>query len=84
MKKCPECSSEKIVKDAILKSMGEHYATVPVSAVVYGDPDALILKQAVKSEIRIEVCGDCGFIQAYAMDPRQLWATYQSRQSGVE
>ena len=84
MKKCPECGSEKIIKDVRIVGTGENYADFPARAVVYEKPEALLLKGKVDSALRAEGCADCGFLQAYISEPKRLWVTYKIRTTNVE
>lgn len=84
MKKCPECSSEKIIIGAEMREQGEDYASQSPRIVVFQDPKAFIFKKAVYSDIRVDVCGDCGLAQMYARDYRFLWSAYQTSISDVE
>lgn len=84
MNECPECGSDKIVKDAALKELGDYSAEYTLRVAVDKNPDAWIFKERARSEVRAELCGDCGFIQAYAADPHSLWTAYQISLSDVE
>ncbi|MBX3267924.1 MAG: hypothetical protein KF831_14595 [Acidobacteria bacterium] len=84
MKECPECSSDKIIRDVKLVDYGDSNARYNQNALVYEKPDALIFKTAVKTELRAEACGECGFIQSYLVDPKRLWFAYTSRSGNVE
>ena len=81
MKECPECGSRKIVKGAKLRP-GE--SVLKVNVVVFEKPDALVFKSGVSSGLKAEICGDCGFLRAYAEEPRQLWSAYEQSISDVE
>lgn len=81
MKECPECGSDKIVRGAKLRP-GE--SVMKVNVVVFENPDALLFKNAVSSRVKVSICGDCGFIRAYAEEPGQLWIAYKTSLSDVE
>lgn len=84
MKVCPECSSEKVIKDALLIEAGYHHQSLALGIVVYEKPDAMLFKQAVHTSTRAEVCGDCGYIRSFSTDPKRLWFAYQSRDSVIQ
>jgi len=85
MKECPECGSEKIVKNAILKDLGPNVgAEYTLRVCVDQKPDAFIFKQRVHSGVRAEVCGECGYLQPFATEPRDLWTAYQTSLLDVE
>jgi hypothetical protein len=75
MKKCPECSSEKIIKNAETINTDNSQLKIAVAA----QPDALIMKKRTYSDVRAELCADCGYVRFYATDPKELWSAYQNR-----
>ncbi len=83
MKSCPDCNSQKIIKDAKALDRGDSNSNNDMRVSVDEKPDALIFKQRNYSDIRAHICGDCGFIQFYADDPKTLWMAYQNRQNDV-
>jgi len=80
MKKCPDCNSEKIIKNAKAIDRGEGNVSMDLSVAVDEFPDALIFKQRIYSELDADVCGECGFIQFYAKNPELLWDAYQKQE----
>ncbi len=83
MKSCPECDSQKVIKDAKVIDRGDHNSSNDMRVSVDEKPDALIFKQRIYSTVRAHICADCGFIQFYAEDPNMLWLAYQNRQKNV-
>lgn len=82
MRNCPECNSPYIVKDVIALDRGDHNAGFSLTVAVDENPDAWVFKSRNYSETRAEVCGHCGYIQFFALDPALLWTAYQNRQQG--
>jgi len=82
MKKCPECSSEKIIEDAKGIDYGD-YTDYGFKVKVEGNPEALFFKETVSSEVDAKICADCGYIRFYAVSSRQLWTAYQNRRKDV-
>ena len=82
MKKCPDCGSEKIIKNAKAIDHNQNYAG-DFSIAVEEYPDALMFKQRIYSGINADVCGDRGFIQFYAKNPEILWMAYQNQLKNV-
>lgn len=78
MKKCPECNSENIINNARLSARGESCGT-PLIAVDE-EPYAAFFKKTTSSDISIKVCGNCGLIGFYAINPDSLWTAYQNRE----
>ena len=79
MKKCPECESERIIKDALALDRGDYNANVGFQVAVDEKPEAFMFKQRITSTTNVEICGDCGYIQFYAKNPESLWLAYQNR-----
>jgi len=79
MKKCPDCNSEKIIKNAKAIDRGEGNMNLNFSVAVDESPEAFIFKQTVYSEVDADICGECGFIQFYAKSPEVLWEAYQNQ-----
>lgn len=77
MKKCPECESENIIKDALLLDRGETSSNHILQIAVDEDPSAYIFKSRHYSDVRAEICAECGYISIYATHPDALWMTYQ-------
>lgn len=75
MKNCPECNSEKIIKTAETINTDNSQMKIAVAA----QPDALIMKKRSYSDVRAELCADCGYVRFYATDPQELWSAYQNR-----
>jgi hypothetical protein len=84
MNECPECGSNRIIKDIHIKEQGENYADLTLRAVYFENPDAWIFKKGIHSDIRAEVCADCGLLRTYAADPERLWSAYLAKNSDVE
>jgi len=80
MKKCPDCNSEKIIKNAKAIDRGESNMNLDLSVAIDKFPDALIFKQRVASDVDADVCGECGFVQFYAKNPEILWEAYQNQE----
>lgn len=77
--RCTRCGSDALIPDAFfyLKDVG----TSNLEVGVYKKPEALMMKQPVRTDLRLQVCGDCGFIEAEAADFRLLWEAYVERLS---
>ena len=78
MKNCPECDSENIINHARLSSRGGSFGT-PLIAVDE-EPYAAFFRKTSSSDINIKVCGNCGLVRFYAINPGDLWTAYQNRE----
>lgn len=47
-------------------------------------PDALIFKNRFRSDVRADICGECGYIEIYATNPHGLYRTYQISMGEIE
>jgi predicted RNA-binding Zn-ribbon protein involved in translation (DUF1610 family) len=84
MNECPECGSDRIVKNAVMHDRGDYNAEGVLQVAVDQNPGAWVFKERVRSNLKAEVCGDCGFLQPYATDPQELWDAYQKVRSDIE
>jgi predicted Zn-ribbon and HTH transcriptional regulator len=83
MKSCPECNSQKIINDVIVLERGDGNANYVLRVAVDEKPEALIFKQRNYSNVRAQVCADCGYIRFFAEFPDTLWSAYQNQQNDV-
>jgi hypothetical protein len=51
-----------------------------LKAHVVGDPSAWIFKDVLKSELRANICGDCGHIELFVLNPAALYEHYRNSQ----
>lgn len=79
MKRCADCGSEKIIKEA--KTVITDNSRIEIA--IDEQPDALIFKQRTTDNVRAEICADCGYIAFYAANPKILWSAYQRRKKNV-
>ena len=79
MKKCAECNSEKIIKDALVIDRGDANSDHILQVAVDEKPSAFVFKNRMYSDVKADVCADCGYISFYAIYPENLWTTYQNR-----
>ena len=83
MKKCPDCSSEKIIQNAKAVDSSENYINTDFRVAVEEHPNAFVFKQRIYSVVDADVCGECGFVQFYAKNPETLWIAYQNQKKNV-
>ena len=77
MKNCPKCNSDKIIPNGMVLDTGqaaEGYLQVAVDE----NPDAVFFKSRAKSQIRVSICGHCGYLEFYAESPGIMYQTYQN------
>ena len=67
--------------DVRLIDRGDGDLRKPAELGVTTKPQALVFKGEVRVPTRAQVCGDCGFVEVYATDPRALWEAYVDRLS---
>ena len=79
--RCLKCGSDSVVPDVRLIDRGHGDDRKPTDLGVETKPEALLFKGEVRVPTRAQVCGDCGFVEVYAADPRKLWEAYVDRLS---
>ncbi len=68
---CPKCGCKEIIADA--KALDRNRSLDNDMAVVtYEKPQALIFKGERLSTVSAWICADCGYIEYYADQPRDL------------
>jgi predicted nucleic-acid-binding Zn-ribbon protein len=72
---CTKCGSTEILPDVPVVSNVDNLSAVPIAALTYAKPDALIFKGPITHRFLARVCGDCGFSEFYVKDPKGLMAT---------
>ncbi|MEM1115010.1 MAG: hypothetical protein AAF845_01445 [Bacteroidota bacterium] len=77
--RCTRCGSDALIPDAFLYAEG--YGAAKLSVGVYRRPKAAMMKRPERTDMRVCVCGDCGFVEVEAAEPRKLWEAYVERLS---
>lgn len=83
MKKCFECESEKIIKNANVWETNKDGGDESLRVAIDQSPNALIFRKRKCSTVRADVCADCGFIKMYATQPQILWEAYLHHQENL-
>jgi len=68
---CPKCGSSEWINDVNLDASGAidiRFATLP--------------QESGRSRLRASFCGDCGYIEFYALNPRELLAAWRWQHEG--
>lgn len=83
MKNCLECGSLNIIKNAQVFDRGDGDGKRDFEVYFDIKPDALIFKERTYHKIKAEICGDCGYVHFFVVNPATLWQTYQKQQKGL-
>ena len=67
--KCPKCGSEDVIDPVELQT---DLKTEIISLGTFQKPDAMVFKGRQTSSLRASVCGDCGYVELYALNPQYL------------
>ncbi len=78
-KNCAKCGSDKIIEDVKAIDRGDYSSESDFTLAVDEFPDAIMFKQRIRSGVKTEVCGTCGYIEFYANEPQILYAAYQNK-----
>ena len=76
---CSRCGSTKLIPNVKIVDQGEH-ANGNLRVVIYGDPQALIFKDAYYENLSADICGDCGHVELRVSNPRALYRKYLTAQ----
>lgn len=55
-----------------------HHAEGYLQIAFDESPDALIFKNRTKTSVRVSVCGNCGYMEFYAIQPDIIYQAYQN------
>ena len=78
---CTHCGSDAMIPDAFLYPKDSGGGTGTLQLGLHRYPDALMLKQTERTDTRVQVCGDCGFVALFSADAGALWAAHVDRLS---
>lgn len=70
--KCPKCGSTEIIADAKAVDRGDSHMTWELTVATYKKPGAFLFKGEQSSTVSAWVCGECGFVELYADEPKGL------------
>jgi predicted nucleic-acid-binding Zn-ribbon protein len=71
---CSKCGSTEVLTSIPVVSRLDRFYAVPVVALAYNKPDALVFKEPVTCRFLARICGSCGFTEFYAEDPKSFVA----------
>ncbi|MDT0632721.1 hypothetical protein RQM47_14275 [Rubrivirga sp. S365] len=78
---CAHCGSDAVIPDAFLYPKDSGGGTGTLQLGLHRNPSALMLKQTERTDTRVQVCGDCGFVALFSTDARALWDAHVDRLS---
>ena len=80
--KCVRCGSKKIADDVRVVDKTAHSSVGDLSVEAYDDPSAMIFKGTHSSPLRARLCGDCGYVDLYAVNFQEIYATHKKSKTG--
>lgn len=75
-KECIKCGSNKIIPNAKVLDRGHLNVPSDLTVSVDQNPNALIFKDRIYSGVFAKICGECGFLEFYAKDPKALYEAH--------
>ena len=79
--RCEKCGSNKIIPGVRLADQGQG-SDGKAKLVVFGNPYAVIFKDRRYSEVKANVCGECGHVELRASNPQSLYRHYRQSLQG--
>jgi hypothetical protein len=76
MEICPKCESDKIISDARVLDHAHYSSDVGLHVAVDENPTAWIMKDTETSKVSAQICGNCGYVELYALDPDALYQAF--------
>ena len=83
MKKCLECGSVRIIVNAEIVESAREASEFPLRVRVDAAPNAVFFKETVYSDVRADICADCGYMALHTLEPKKLADAYQKAQKGI-
>ena len=75
---CAKCGSSRVIPAARIVSKERKLDRVgAIQLGVFRRPGEFLFKRDTRSDLRAQVCGDCGYTELYASDPRLLYEAYR-------
>lgn len=69
---CPKCGCKEIIEDATMVDRGEGNFDYDLKVATYKRPEAILFRGKQYCAVSAWVCGECGYIELYAADPRRI------------
>ena len=73
---CEICGSNDIIPDVRIMDQGQ-YSDGKLHVAVFGNPEALVFKDRLRSELKAHVCGECGHTELKVTNPHALYRKYK-------
>jgi hypothetical protein len=78
LRKCLACGSERMVPNGRVLDQ-EQYSRGCLLLSLRRVSNALLFKKPFYDRVRAWVCGECGYVQLFAENPRQLYQAHLER-----
>ena len=79
--RCLKCGADAMIPDVRVVDRGQNNHRHESELGLQVRPEALLFKGEVRVGTWAQVCGDCGFVESEAAEPRTLWEAYVERLS---
>ncbi len=77
--KCKKCNSDKVIEKLKITDFGN--SDIPNNLSVYSKTtDRVLFNNYLTSEIFANVCCDCGKVELYIDNPKELWEAHLKNQ----
>ena len=77
---CPKCESDRVIPDVQILDHGQWMGQL--TARVDANPDAIVFKGAMTSQLLGRVCGECGFVELFVQNPGALYNAWRKSTGG--
>jgi hypothetical protein len=81
---CSKCKSPKVIPQARIIDRADYNVNTDLTIHVYENPEALIFKGASQGTLRARICGECGYVETYIDNPKELYSAYLKAKSKQE
>ena len=81
---CAKCGSGKMMLEIPLKDQGQYSDGQLKAQVGFLHPEAAIFRGRTYAKLRANICGECGFTELFAENPRLLYEAYARTQKDAQ
>lgn len=78
---CSTCQSDKIVSGVRITDLGDDNGKYDLSLETYKNPNAFLFKGTTRYTIKARVCCNCGKVETYIENPKELWEAVQKNKN---
>ncbi|MCC7375121.1 MAG: hypothetical protein IT581_10750 [Verrucomicrobiales bacterium] len=80
--RCAKCGSMKIIPRVPMQDQGQYSDGQLKAHVGFLRPEAMLFKGRTYAKMSANICGECGYVELFAADPKLLYEAYLKTRTG--